>query len=55
VTVRVLELHTPGGLRTIQRAGTDADFGRRDEAVRRRLPGRNAASILARTHPGKFR
>jgi hypothetical protein len=55
VTIRVLELHTRGGMRTVQRVGTDPEFGRLVEAVRRRLPGRQAASILARTRPDKFR
>ena len=55
VTVRVLELHTAGGMESVQRVGTDADFGRLVEAVRYRLPGRQSASILARTRPNKFR
>ena len=55
VTVRVLELHTAGGMRSVQRVGTDADFGRLVEAVAHRLPGRKTASILARTRPNKFR
>ena len=55
VTVRVLELHTTGGMKSVQRVGTDTDFGRLVEAVAHRLPGRKAASILARTRPDKFR
>jgi hypothetical protein len=55
VTVRVLELHTPGGMHSIQRVGTDPDFGRLVEAVAHRLPGRKTASVLARTRPNKFR
>ena len=55
VPVRVLELHTAGGMHSIQRVGTDADFGRLVEAVAYRLPGRKTASILARTRPNKFR
>jgi len=55
VTVRVLELHTRGGLRTVQRVGTDPDFPRLVEAVRQRLPGRQTASVLARTRPDTFR
>jgi hypothetical protein len=55
VPVRVLELHTAGGMHSIQRVGTDADFGRLVEAVQYRLPGRKTASILARTRPNRFR
>jgi hypothetical protein len=55
VAVRVLELHTRGGMRSVQRVGTDTDFGRLVEAVRHRLPGRQSASILARTRPDRFR
>jgi hypothetical protein len=55
VTVRVLELHTVGGMHSVQRVGTDSDFGRLVEAVAYRLPGRKTTSILARTRPNKFR
>lgn len=55
LTVRVLELHTAGGMKSVQRVGTDADFGRLVEAVAHRLPGRKTASILARTRPDRFR
>jgi hypothetical protein len=55
IAVRVLELHTAKGMRTIPRAGTDAEFGRLVEAIRRRFPGRQQPSILARTHPNKYR
>jgi hypothetical protein len=54
VAVRVLELHTPGGMHTIQRVGTDPEFGQLVEAVRYRLPGRQSKSILARTRPDRF-
>jgi hypothetical protein len=54
VAVRVLELHTAGGMQMIPRAGTDADFARLVEAVRRRLPARQKPSDLARKHPGKY-
>ena len=39
VTVRVLELHTAGGMHSVQRVGTDAEFGRLVEAVRLPAPG----------------
>jgi hypothetical protein len=55
MTVRVLELHTAGGMQSVQRVGTDADFGCRVEAVRYRFPGRQIASVLARARPDKFR
>lgn len=55
VAVRVLELHTRGGMQSVQRVGTDPDFGRLVAAVRHRLPGRQAASRLARTRPDLYR
>lgn len=54
VTVRVLELHTRGGLHSVQRVGTDPDFARLVAAVAYRLPGRRTASRLARDRPDKF-
>ena len=53
VTVRVLELHTRSGMHSVQRVGTDPDFGRLVQAVAARLPKRKTASRLARAHPGR--
>ena len=55
VGVRVLELHTQGGMKSVQRVGTDPEFGQLVQAVQYRLPGRQSASILVRTRPHKFR
>jgi hypothetical protein len=41
-------------MHSVQRVGTDPDFGRLVEAVAYRLPGRKAASRLARDRPDKF-
>jgi hypothetical protein len=54
VPVRVLELHTAGGVQAIPRAGTDEEFDTLIEQVRRRLPGRQKPSVLARTNPGRY-
>jgi hypothetical protein len=54
VTVRVLELHTRGGMHSVQRVGTDPDFARLVAAVQQRLPRLRTASRLARDRPDKF-
>jgi hypothetical protein len=55
VGVRVLELHVAGGMKSVQRVGTDPEFAQLVQAVQYRLPGRQTGSILARTRPNKFR
>src|SRR5688500_1979946 len=55
VGVRVLELHIAGGMQSVKRVGTDPEVDQLVQAVRYRRPCRQAASILARTLPNKFR